>query len=302
MTPQRVEFPANEITLVGHLHLASGAGRERLGALVITGPTPAVKEQAADRYAERLAEAGYIALTFDHRNFGESGGDPRQREDSAGKLVDIRAAVSFLAAQPSVNPDRIGIVGVCIGGGYALRAAAFDPRIKAFVGIAGFYPSPYSTRDAMGAETYRKALLDALTVIQGQDQGGPIEYFPHVALEGEFAAPPGEAGEEAYEFYGTQRGHHPNYRNQYTRDTTYAALTLDFAMGADFLSPTPALIVHGEIDAGCPPSLAQNIYERLGEPKRIVWLPTTKHVDFYDNDAYITSSVMETVRFLEEYL
>jgi uncharacterized protein len=100
-----------------------------------------------------------------------------------------------------------------MGAGYALRAAAFDPWIKAFVGIAGFYPSPHLLREPMGASNYREALAAVLTVMERQDDGGPVEYQPHVAVDGvDTAAPPGEARREAYDYYGTPRVPYPATR------------------------------------------------------------------------------------------
>src|SRR6185503_1541892 len=115
-------------------------------AVLIAGPSPQVKEQAADAYAARFAAAGWRALSIDYRNFGASGGAPRLREDPAGKLADLRASISFLSAHPDVDGDRIDIVGICAGAGYALKAASADPRIRSFVGIAGFYPNPVQLR------------------------------------------------------------------------------------------------------------------------------------------------------------
>lgn len=106
-------------------------------------------------YAEALVDQGYLTLAFDHRNFGESDGEPRQHEDAAGKLADLRDATSFLATRPDVDKDRIGCVGVCLGGSYALRQSAFDPRIGAVALVAGGYSSPEDMRAAMGQEGYR---------------------------------------------------------------------------------------------------------------------------------------------------
>ena len=133
-----VSFTVEGIKIMGHLHRpdATTSGP----AVLIAGPSPQVKEQVPDTYAARLATMGFRALTIDYRNFGASGGEPRLREDPAGKLADLRAAVSFLSNLPEVDPHHIAIVGICAGAGYALAAAARDPRIRAFAGIAGFYP------------------------------------------------------------------------------------------------------------------------------------------------------------------
>ena len=144
MARRRITFASEGIELVGDLRLpGAGAGAGAgvgvgvgLPAVVLTGPFTGVKEQVTGSYAELLAAAGFGTLAFDHRGFGESGGR-RQHEDSQGKLADLRAAVSALTAVAEVDPARIGLVGICLGGGYAVRAAAADPRIRAVAGIAG---------------------------------------------------------------------------------------------------------------------------------------------------------------------
>src|SRR5256714_12783037 len=167
ISPHEVSFPADGITIAGHLHTSD---RPSPGpAVLIAGPPPQVKEQAADTYAVRFAAAGLHALTIDHRNFGSSGGAPPLRGDPAGQIAGLRAAVSFLRARPDIDPERVAVVGVCAGAGYALKAAASDPRIRAFVGIAGFYPSVASLREAMGGQGYRQG--------PGEESGG-------VAVEG----------------------------------------------------------------------------------------------------------------------
>jgi uncharacterized protein len=132
----RVTFTADGFPLVGDLRVA-GPGAP---AVVLTGPFTGVKEQVTGTYARLLGDRGVTTLAFDHRGFGESGGR-RAHEDSQGKLSDLRAAVSLLAADPSVDAARIGAVGVCLGGGYAVRAAAADPRIRA-VAVYDAAPGP----------------------------------------------------------------------------------------------------------------------------------------------------------------
>jgi fermentation-respiration switch protein FrsA (DUF1100 family) len=297
--PARVEFDAEGVTIVGHLHLPPNAAARALPAAVVAGPSPSVKEQIADRYAVRLAAAGYTALTFDPRNFGESGGSPRQREDPPGKLVDLRAAVSFLATHPAVDGDRIAAVGICAGAGYALKLAAFDRRVKAFAGIAGFYPSPDLLRGQMGADAYRERLEQLAEVLQRQDQGAATEYIRHVARDGE---PAFMTGQEPYEFYGTGRARAAGYRNSITVDTGLALLTVDNAVGADFLGPTPGLIVHSDVDRYATPERAQEIFDRLTGPKRLVWLQVGNHIDLYDVEPHVQAAVDATVEFLAEHV
>src|SRR5215469_4633295 len=160
---ERVTFGSEGVELAGELRAGQpGPPHERpQPGLVFTGPFTGVKEQVVGTYASALADAGFATLAFDHRGFGESGGRSCH-EDSQGKLADLRAAVGFVASRAEVDPDRIGIVGICLGGGYAVRAAAGDPRLKAAAGIAGGYNSPALMLQGMGADSYRSALAAAL--------------------------------------------------------------------------------------------------------------------------------------------
>jgi uncharacterized protein len=128
MDATRLTFASDGIDLVGHLRVPDDAVSP---AVVLTGPFTGVKEQVTGVYARRLTEQGFATLAFDHRNFGESGGVPRQHEDAGGKLADLRDALSELAVHPRVDASRLAVVGICLGGGYALRFAATDPRVAA---------------------------------------------------------------------------------------------------------------------------------------------------------------------------
>lgn len=291
-----VRFTADGVTIAGTLHLPDLPGRQP--AVLVAGPSPQVKEQVPDTYATRLAAAGYVALTIDFRNFGESDGQPRLRENPAGKLVDLRAATSFLTARPEVDAERVAVVGICAGAGYALRAAAQDPRLAAFAGVAGYYPDPRALQAVMGASGYRAALRQAIAVLEREDRAGEVEYVPHVGPAGGNAL---IQGGEAYEFYGSERGAAANYRNEITADTGFTMLTLDAAAAADLVT-VPALVVHGEKDEACPPQQAAHVHDRLGGPKQLHWLPTTTHIGFYDDDSSITPAVAAVVDFLDHHL
>jgi fermentation-respiration switch protein FrsA (DUF1100 family) len=294
---ERVEWEADGITLVGDLRLPS-ARAGRAAGLVFTGPFAGVRDQVTGLYAERLAEAGYATLAFDHRGFGQSQGQPRRHEDPQGKLADLRTAVSFLRTRPEVDAERIGAVGICLGGGYALKFAAFDPRVKVFAGIAGAYNTPYAMRSGMGPEGYRQVLASLTAAAEEHDLGGDQQYIAAVAAEGEAAMP----GAEPFAYYGTSRGASSCWENSVTRASVRELLTVDNMAGADFLAPTPGLIVHGLEDAYCSPSGAREAYQRMGGPKRIVWLDAKLHIDLYDAEPYVTQAVEAVASFLAEHL
>ena len=120
------------ITLAADLYKPKN-GREPLAAVAVSGPYGAVKEQVSGRYAQTLAEQGFLTIAFDPSYYGESGGTPRYLTSPEISTEDFSAAVDYLSTREDVDPERIGILGICGWGGFALNAAANDPRVKATV-------------------------------------------------------------------------------------------------------------------------------------------------------------------------
>lgn len=285
---ERISFDSDGITLVGELRLPDLTGPAP--AVALTGPFTAVKDQVVGAYAERLAQAGLATLAFDHRGFGESEGR-RWHEDSQGKLADLRSAVTVLARRADVAADRIGLVGICLGGGYAVRAAAYDPRVKAVAGIAGGYNSPAWFAEQMGSDRYRAALSAFLDRYD--------EYLPAVAPNGDEAA---MAGDEPYAYYGTTRSASRHWSNQVTRGSLHSLMTFDALGAAQLLSATPLLVVHGKSDAYCAPELAAELHRQASGDKEIIWLDCGEHIDLYDVEPYVTQAVEATADFLHRRL
>jgi fermentation-respiration switch protein FrsA (DUF1100 family) len=261
---ETVTFLSEGLRLAGVLHRAPGPR-----AVVLTGPFTGVKEQVTGDYAARLAAEGFTTLAFDHRGFGESEGRP-QHEDSQGKLADLRAAVGVL------DGCRVAVVGICLGGGYAMKAAATDPRVTAVAGIAGAYNSPAWFAERMGLAGYREALAGMLRRYD--------EFLPAVAEDGEAAMP----GEEPWSYYSA---HTRGWTNRVTRGSLHSLMTLD-VLGCRPLLP-PSLIVHGRKDDYCSPELAEAM-----AADETVWLDCERHVDLYDNEAYVSRAVTATAGFL----
>jgi len=298
VAPTEVTFLSDGLQLAGDLRVPSDASGPVPG-LVFTGPLTGVKEQVTGRYAEALAAAGYVTLAFDHRCFGASEGSPRQHEDPADKLTDLRDALSWLAAHPAVDAGRLGCVGVCLGGGYALRFAAFDPRVRALVTVAGGYNDPHAMRAGMGAGSYRAILAEQMAVAAHQHATGEVGYMAAVSDDD---TPALMGGTEPFAYYGTDRAHSPGWVNRITRTSLYSLLTTDLAVGADFISPTPWLMVHGRSDDYCSPAGANTTFARAGEPKEAVWLDTTNHIDLYDVPAYVDPAVEAAGAWLARWL
>ncbi|TQF73677.1 alpha/beta hydrolase [Rhodococcus spelaei] len=284
------------ITLAGMLREPDDVTRR--AAIVLTGPFTGVKEQVVAIYAEGLARRGYVTLAFDHRNFGASGGHPRQHEDSAGKLADLSAAVTCVAAHADVDPERVGLIGICLGAGYALKSAAFDPRVRALVTVAGAYNSPQAMRAGMGLDAYRDTLRELTVKEQATSDGQPMMLPAVRDGAGEAAMP----GAEPFDYYGTDRGAVPGWRNEVTYGSIRQLLTFDAAVGADFLAVTPARIIHGTRDEYCSPTAAQEVFDRIDGVRDLMWIDTTNHIDLYDRPRYVEPAIEACADWFDDHL
>jgi hypothetical protein len=280
---RRVTFESNGVQLVGTLFIPEGG--ERRPALVLDGPLTSVKEQATGHYARALAERGFVALAFDHRFFGESGGEPRQLESPPKKIEDIQSAVSYLSSLPEVDPDRIGAVGVCAGGGYMAGAVAREPRIKAWGAVAGFFHDAEKQREWMGGQAaYEKAIEAARASRRKWEETREAETIPAVGKgDGPVAMPLAEA----YEYYGTPRGAVDNYVNGFAVMSREDTLPYDAQHAAAEIR-VPTVVIHSE--KALAPALARKFYDALPGPKAIHWLESQGQIDFYDGAPLIASA------------
>jgi fermentation-respiration switch protein FrsA (DUF1100 family) len=225
-----------------------------------------------------MAERGFTALTFDHRTYGQSEGEPRQLEFPSRKAEDLRSAVDTLISQTADR--RIFALGVCAGGGYMTHVVASDHRILAFAGVAGVYHSRVALREMMG-EQFVVALKRAYAARERRLGGGAVEYIPAVAPEGGDVAMPLR---EAYEFYGTPRGAVANYTNRFAVESRMETVLFD-AMSVAALIEQPTLMVHSE--NALMPAWARAFYAALRAPKRELWLQSAGQIDFYDDPRLI---------------
>jgi fermentation-respiration switch protein FrsA (DUF1100 family) len=126
-----------------------------------------------------------------------------------------------------------------------------------------------------------------------------VEYVAAVSADGGDAA---MAGREPWDYYGTDRSADGAWENRVTRLSIRELLTVDLAIGADFIAPTPTLIVHGRHDDFCSPAAAQDAYDRIAGPKELMWLDTTNHIDLYDQPRYVEPAVERVAAWMDEHL
>src|SRR5262245_6129998 len=273
MTSTRFEFQSEGDTLIGNLFLTAA---DPVGVLISVGPLTSFKEQAAVTYAQAMAERGYAGLAFDYRYFGESQGTPRQFENPAANIADIRNAASALLDDARFAALPLYGLGVCFGAGPMARAVAHDARLSAFAGVAGVYTDLEQTKAGMGA-AYDATIERGRAAERRGRETGEAETIPAVAPDGGDVAMPLR---EAYEFYGTPRGQVPNYVNAYAVQSFAYSLPFDARGAADDID-VPVLLVHSE--NALAPQLAHAFYDAVTAPKQERWVSSQGQIDFYDD-------------------
>lgn len=202
------------ITLAADLYEPKGAC-EKLAAIAVCGPFGAVKEQAAGLYAQTMAERGFLTIAFDPSYTGESGGEPRYMASPDINTEDFQAAVDFLSLQDNVDPEKIGIIGICGWGGLALNAAALDTRIKATVAATMYDMARvnangyFDAEDSADARYEKKAAMNAQRLVDYKNDsyalgGGVVDPLPEDAPF--FVA-------DYHNYYKIERGYHPRSLN-----------------------------------------------------------------------------------------
>ncbi|MDX2706900.1 alpha/beta hydrolase [Streptomyces sp. PA03-6a] len=298
-----VTFPNGPVTMAGHLHLpADFDPRGRYPAIVTVHPGGGVKEQTAGPYASRMAEQGFVALAFDASHQGESGGEPRHLEDPAARVEDVRAAVDHLQTLGFVGPGRIGVLGVCAGGGYAVNASMTDHRVKAVATVSAVNIGASYRRGWFGTDPDAAAaptLGAAAEQRTAEAQGAEVATVPYVPWETDADTPRDLV--EAHDYYLTPRAQHPNARNRKIfAGSISRILAFDAFHLVEDLLTQPVLMVAGG-DAG---SLwaTTGLHARLRGPKRLVVVEGGTHMDFYDVPKYVDRAVAEAVPFFREHL
>jgi uncharacterized protein len=307
MTKEKIHFQSEGMKVIGNLFKPTGNSKEKereeekaqQPAVLVAGAMTGVKEQVAGQYAERIAKAGYITLALDHRHFGESDGMPRQHEDPAKKMEDFKNAISFLSSLNDVDKERIGACGISMGGGYMLQLAAFDRRIKAVAIVASGLNLGDTLLEMLGKDGFNNFLREFNASKQKRYDTGEVQYIPAVATGNKPAA---MIGDEPFEYYGTSRAWSPWWVNRYTAESIENLMSYNAVPYAHHVSPTPLLIIHGKNDKYCLPKFVQQVYEEASEPKEILWLDTTNHIDLYDNEKYVSPAITKIVEWFNKYM
>ncbi len=272
------------ITLAADLYVPKGAAG-KLSAIAVCGPFGAVKEQAAGLYAQTMAERGFLTIAFDPSFTGESGGTPSYMASPDINTEDFQAAVDFLSVQDNVDPEKIGIIGICGWGGMALNAAALDTRIKATVASTMYDMSRVNANGYFDAEASAEArhekrkALNAQRIVDYKNGsyelgGGVVDPLPEDAP---FYV------KDYYDYYKTQRGYHPRSLNSnggWNKIGCMSFLNQPILCYADEIR-SAVLVMHGEKAHSC--YFGKDAFAKLnGDNKELLIIPDAVHTDLYD--------------------
>lgn len=277
------------ITLAADLYVPKNASG-KLAAIAVSGPFGAVKEQASGFYAQTMAERGFLTLAFDPSFTGESGGEPRYMASPDINTEDFQAAVDYLSCRDDVDPERIGIIGICGWGGMALNTAALDTRIKATVASTMYDMTRvnakgyFDAEDSADARHEKRVALNAQRITDYKNGsyalgGGVVDPLPEDAP---FFV------KDYYDYYKTDRGYHARSLN--SNDGWAATGCISF-LNQPILTYTneirsAVLIMHGEKAHSC--YFSKDAYAQMmdGNPvpenKELLIIPDAVHTDLYD--------------------
>ena len=290
------------ITLAADMYTPRGA-EGKLPAIAVSGPFGAVKEQSSGLYAQKMAELGFLTIAFDPSYTGESGGTPRYVASPDINTEDFCAAVDFLSVQENVDPERIGIIGICGWGGMAINAAAIDTRIKATAAMTMYDMTRVTANGYFDAEDSEQARFEKKKAMNAQR----IEDYKSgsYALAGGVVDPlPEDAPQfvkDYYAYYKTPRGYHSRSLNSnggWNATSSLSFLNMPILQYSSEIR-SAVLLVHGE--KAHSRYFSETAYSKLtGDNKELLIIPDANHTDLYDQMDIIPFEKLNA--FFTEYL
>lgn len=290
------------VTLAADMYIPKNTSG-KLPAIAISGSFGAVKEQSSGLYAQKMAEYGFLTIAFDPSFTGESGGSPRYVASPDINTEDFCAAVDVLSVQDNVDPERIGIIGICGWGGMAINAAAQDTRIKATAAMTMYDMTRVNANgyfDSENTPEARFAKKQAMNAQRTEDYkngnyalgGGVVDPLPDDAPQ--FV-------KDYYAYYKTERGYHPrslNSNNGWNVTSPLSFMNMPILQYAAEIR-SAVLLVHGE--KAHSRYFSEGAYEKLtGDNKELLIIPEASHVDLYDNLEVIPFETLNS--FFSEHL
>lgn len=299
---KKVNFKSNNLNVVANMYFPENFDENnQYPAIVVNHPAGGVKEQTAGLYAERLATLGYVTMAYDASYQGESEGQPHNLENPSSRVEDVRAAVDYFNTLDFIDDSRIGALGICAGGGYTIKAAQTEKRIKAVVGISAADIGQNFRKGWTGNQDEKdiNPLLEQVAEQRKAEANGAPQKLVGFVPE-EPTEDMDQETKDGWECYRTPRAQHERSINQFPfisfdRIIEFTAFDL-----VDKLLTQPVLFIAGS-EAGTLWQ-SENAYERALEPKDIHIVEGANHFDMYDKEPFVTEAVEKMNSFYGQYL
>ncbi|HDG9632535.1 TPA: alpha/beta hydrolase [Staphylococcus aureus] len=299
---KKVNFKSNNLNVVANMYFPENFDENnQYPAIVVNHPAGGVKEQTAGLYAERLATLGYVTMAYDASYQGESEGQPHNLENPSSRVEDVRAAVDYFNTLDFIDDSRIGALGICAGGGYTIKAAQTEKRIKAVVGISAADIGQNFRKGWTGNQDEKdiNPLLEQVAEQRKAEANGAPQKLVGFVPE-EPTEDMDQETKDGWEYYRTPRAQHERSINQFPfisfdRIIEFTAFDL-----VDKLLTQPVLFIAGS-EAGTLWQ-SENAYERALEPKDIHIVEGANHFDMYDKEPFVTEAVEKINSFYGQYL
>lgn len=299
-----VTYPLNGLRIAANVYTpAHYDPGKRYPAIVVAHPNGGVKEQVAGLYAQRLAELGYITIAADAAYQGGSGGEPRYVDMPVHRVEDIHGMADFLALYPGVDVDRLGLLGICGGGGYALKAAQTDKRFKTIATLSMFNSGRVRRNGYMDSQlgTIQERLRQASEARAKEAAGGGVMYANDVQLTDEqIASLPFELYRQGLVYYGRTHAH-PNASGKYTMSSLLDLMRFDATDQLELIDQPLLMIAGAKADSLYMSEQALALATGT-QRKQLFTIAGATHIETYWVPEYVDAAMARLTAFYAETL
>ena len=301
-----VQYTRNDgISIAANVYTPAGYDNtKKYPAIVVAHPNGGVKEQVAGLYAELLAKQGYIVIVPDAAYQGASGGTPRNVDTPSSRTADLHAAADFISTYAGVDANRIGILGICGGGGYTLNAAKTDKRFKAVATLSMFNTGLVRRNGFKNSQvaTIQQRLKEASEAREEEARGGEVRYvgnMPKMSKE-EVAKMPFELYREGYEYY-LETHAHPNSTFRYTQSSLLDLMRFDATDQIELINQPLLMLAGSKADTR---DMTEDAFAKAvnAQPKELYLLEGATHIQTYWKEPYVTQAVKKLTEFFKKNL
>ncbi|MGI5143141.1 MULTISPECIES: alpha/beta hydrolase [unclassified Streptomyces] len=302
---RHMTIPRGPIELAADLYLPDSADHAAsTRTVVLSTPGSSVKEQIGANYASRLAARGIAALVFDPAHQGQSGGEPRDLEDPYRRGEDISYAIDALTTTPGIDPQRIGVLGICAGGGYAVHTARTDHRIKAVGAVVpGNMGTSFRSFQPDGPAAALERMAEARTEESRSGEPARVNWLPDTLEEAAAAGMTDIDTTQAITYYRTERGGHERSTNRRLSRGDSLLLGYDAYHLVDQLMTQPLqVILAGRIGNTGSYESGMRLWELAPNPVDLMVIDGAGHYEMYDEPAYVDAAVDRLASFYSNNL